>query len=420
MKDDVIILSRMYVGKYLEEENHIGHEIINLFAADNGKNYIYVNHDGKINPIYNDRVQAVLLVRYVEKGVMEVIAKATGLKQVLYTVKDIKADVDSQIRYVKENGVDYGGVPLSDVYKSGDEQIVITFEAAEIRKPRRPLFIYEDVDKGKMSAYENGAYLPEKHFSSQSLKMYYPQNEYPGDFDVLSRLIADSGNWELENTTSKINIDDYEDFQRRNSFLAIIGKQYDELVFSNLLEYIFESNRKLFVDFAKDVLGIPSFDTKFEVEREEATDSRSRVDLWIESKNAVIVIENKIKAKINGVKHNLYSDEDGAYQSQLSEYYKYAEKRAKGKSIYCFIFSPDYNAISLEKFVNGEEYTVVKYSQIYDFYFKHAGSMLHINYFSEFLDAMATHKDTVDNSNFENMRSRFIAKIKRIREEKNS
>ena len=38
--ENVIILTRMYVGSYLQ--NHIGHEIINLFRDDNGNNYIYI------------------------------------------------------------------------------------------------------------------------------------------------------------------------------------------------------------------------------------------------------------------------------------------------------------------------------------------------------------------------------------------
>ena len=59
---DTIILTRMYVGTYLQ--NNIGHEVINLFKADNGNNYIYVNKDGRINPKYNNSISAVILTRY--------------------------------------------------------------------------------------------------------------------------------------------------------------------------------------------------------------------------------------------------------------------------------------------------------------------------------------------------------------------
>ena len=44
---ETIILNRMYAGSYLEE--HIGHEVINLFKADDGSNYIYVNEENVLS-----------------------------------------------------------------------------------------------------------------------------------------------------------------------------------------------------------------------------------------------------------------------------------------------------------------------------------------------------------------------------------
>ena len=43
-----ILLNRMYSGDYLTTGNNIGHEVINLFRCDNGKNYIYVLSDGSV------------------------------------------------------------------------------------------------------------------------------------------------------------------------------------------------------------------------------------------------------------------------------------------------------------------------------------------------------------------------------------
>ena len=37
-----ILLNRMYAGNYLNDDYNIGHEVINLFKDDNGRNYIYV------------------------------------------------------------------------------------------------------------------------------------------------------------------------------------------------------------------------------------------------------------------------------------------------------------------------------------------------------------------------------------------
>ena len=39
----------MYSGNYLVEGSNIGHEIINLYKADDGKNYIYLNAQGSID-----------------------------------------------------------------------------------------------------------------------------------------------------------------------------------------------------------------------------------------------------------------------------------------------------------------------------------------------------------------------------------
>jgi hypothetical protein len=46
-KQRPIILNHMYSGEYLGD--NIGHEIINLFKADDGNNYIYLCKDGKYN-----------------------------------------------------------------------------------------------------------------------------------------------------------------------------------------------------------------------------------------------------------------------------------------------------------------------------------------------------------------------------------
>ena len=75
-----IILNRMYVGEYLSK--NIGHEIINLFKADNGNNYIYLNPYGSMSKEHNDKIKAILLVRYGGKNTMEILAKATDLEQI--------------------------------------------------------------------------------------------------------------------------------------------------------------------------------------------------------------------------------------------------------------------------------------------------------------------------------------------------
>ena len=401
-----IILCKMYAGRYLDD--NIGHEVINLFRADNGKNYVYINDDGRIAEKYNNTVSAVLLIRYVEVGVFEVIAKAEKLEQVLFRGKSIPEESAKQIEYVKDNNITYGGVYPYEVFGNSDaEKIVITFKADQLLKVARPVFLVNK--SAKVDSFDTSYHLSEKTFSRQSLRMYFTETDQHEDFNTLQSLLGDDKNWEPSNSTKQVNLADSYELQQSNPFISIIKKEHDELTFSNLLAYVFEQNRKVFCDFASTTLGINDFSTEFEVYRE----TKAHIDLWIEDDNHVIVIENKIKSKINGEKHDIYSDR---VQSQLSSYYSKAKEDAPRKKICCYIFSPDYNLINLDKYETGEYYKLIKYSQIFDFYFKNAGRMLHVKYFTEFLDAIQMHANTIYNMNYETMRTRFLLKIKRLLE----
>lgn len=401
MSNEVIMLNRMYAGKYLEE--NIGHEVINLFKDDNGNNYIYINDDGYVNPKYNGLVKAVILVKHVEKGVLEIIAKAEQLTQVNYKTSDVNESISSQIRYIKDNHITYGGVLLSDVYNKGVEQVSITYKTDMIRKVKRPIYLIEDVEK--LDSYPSPVCMPEKHFSSQSLKMYYDSAELPKSFDALNAVINDDNYWEEKDTTERLDLSDLDSFGSHNGFLSLIHKEDDELIYSNLFAYFFKVNPVLFVKFSNEILGISHFEKEYKIVRE----SNDNIDLWIEDANSIIVIENKIKSKINGERHDILGKK---IQSQLSKYYKYAVENSNGKEVYFYIFLPDYNFVNLDKYECGSHYKIVKYSQLYDFYFTNAGNMLHEKYFKEFIDALYLHKDTIDNSRFEEMKRRFINAIK--------
>lgn len=393
----------MYVGKYLEE--NIGHEVINLFKSDNGENYIYINEDGRINPKYDNSVRAVILTKHVEKGVMEVVAKAEELTQILFKIGNTKEESVAQIAYIDENRVFYGGVPLYKIHNDTDEEkITLSFLCQKLRLPIRPLYLIENEEK--TSLYENYVSLPEKHFSNQSLKMYYPQNSFPQDYNALEKLILDDRYWEPVNTTQMIDLNDQGISVYESNFLGIIKKEYDELVYSNMLAYYFEQNRSVFQDFTKDVLGIDGFTKDYNIVRE----LNDNIDIWIEDETNVIIIENKIKSKVNGERNDVEGD------SQLSKYYRYAIAKEPNKTIHSFVFAPDYNPIKLDKYIDGEKYRLVKYSQIFDFFHKRAGDMIHTRYFREFLDALEIHSKTIDNSNFEIMKDRFISRIRRIRD----
>lgn len=408
MNGSTIILNRMYVGRYLDE--NIGHEIINLVKDDNGDNYIYVNPHGTINPKYDNTIKAIILVKHIEKGVLEVIAKAESLEQIAYQSKHSEKQAvveENQLNYIKENGIKYGGAFLHEIYGTGatTSGTFITFKSNKLRKPKRPMYLINE--REKLKEYEHCCLMTEKHFSNQSLKMYYRRSEELKDYALLCDMLANSKLWEKVNTTEKLNSNSRSSFMMRDNFISIIRQEYNELTFSNLFAYFFRHDPDMFCHFAKQVLGIHNFHNEFNVIRE----SYDNIDLWIEDSDSVIIIENKIKSKINGERHDIYSKK---IQSQLSKYYRYAKQERHNKNIYCYIFSPDYNNVDLSKYEAGNHYTLINYSKIYEFYRKHAGDMIHAKYFSEFLDALHMHTQAVGDRNFEEMRDRFLSRIQKL------
>ena len=81
-----IVINRMYAGNYLA--SNLGHEIINLFQADNGKHYIYLNPKGNFDKTHKDKdtgedkIKYMLFVKNHSSEEFEVIGLATGLKSV--------------------------------------------------------------------------------------------------------------------------------------------------------------------------------------------------------------------------------------------------------------------------------------------------------------------------------------------------
>lgn len=420
---DTIILNRMYAGSYLEE--NIGHEVINLFKADNESNYIYVNKDGRINEKYNNSVKAIILVKHVEKGVLEVVAKAEDLEQIYYKKKGYKnkddryeAEVKEENAFIEREQIAYGGVLLTKIYKKGDSELKITFKANKLRKVKEPVFLIED--ETKTYKYENHyRSLPKKHFSTQSLKMYYPNDdELEDDYEVLDQLLDNPEIWEEENTTEEIKSNESNSDDSHEGFLSVIKKENDELVFSNLFSYIFNAKKDVFKDFAKEVLDVEDFGTDYKISREEGN-----IDLLIENEDKIIIIENKVKSKINGINSESTYDK---IESQLSKYVEYARKEyckeidteeCSKKLNFC-IFTPDYNQINLENYKDGEKYKPIKYSQIRNFYLENEDRMEDVKYFEEFLDALEIHTRSTDDTRFENMKRQFMKRI--LESKKNS
>lgn len=388
-----ILINQMFAGSYLEEGRNIGHEVINLFSADDGQHYLYVTPSGQVPETHD--LEAIVFVRNIEaRKAMEVISVATGLERMT------KEETDS---------IEYAGVPVTQIFRGNTyhgskdpfEQNV-TYRADNVMVPqdgRRLVLAIGDIaiDGCEIVCLDTR----KKVIVSQSLRCYYAEG-YDKAYDQLRQLIDDKRLWKPADENGAL-IPNGHIGNRQRSFLEIIRKEDDELTFSNLLAYYFEYDRDIFKLFAQDenLLNIPNTDYAFEIVRE----SNWNIDLWIESENHIIVIENKIKSGVNGIKSKEFS--------QLNKYHEAAKAYASkvGKQAWFYVFVPDYNAIDLAPFGMEEAYKTIRYSEIYEHFTRNAVAFLDDKYFADFVIGLRRHAMTLAELNYDTMRTRFLEKI---------
>ncbi len=404
-----VIINKMYVGAYLKESDNIGHEIINLYRADDGKNYIYLNSQGSLCFSHKKYEITVLLVRRYSKGVFKLLAKAEGIQ--ILDCANRRLDRATRYRLQEERKVSYGGVELVNLFNDNVfrgnprayENVSTTFVADRILKPKEELFITDDNENTIGSTF----YIrTDKGFGKQTLREFFREDDKPESFKDLIAIVDNPNLWEKNNTTETVPKVVDKVIDPHFNVLQIIRQEDSELVFSNILAYLFNSSDKGFQRFAKQVLGI-EVETGCVIERE-----KHNIDLLISDSRNAIIIENKIKASVSVLdkRHDIYGD---LVQTQLKKYYDfitnnedYRDKKAHG-----FILSPNYNRIDLNKFYSRNEYKVINYSNVYDFFVENKDLYTDVPYMDEFINAMYRHTREYDNDLEMEMHRRFINKI---------
>jgi hypothetical protein len=401
---NVILINNMFNGKYLSSDVNIGHEIINLYQSDNGNFYVYINPYGNIQKKWDNKIEHILFIRSVRNRNVKIIGKVEIEKQLLLdTTFSNERKHEEQIEYIKNNDIRYGGILLNEIFDSNEQEnpypYFITFKAAKIYKAKQD--IYLSLQKDEYSLSTNTFPLENiKAINNQSQKLYIDSSE-PSDKNNYEKLIKEVINnenyWE---EVSKVDSNADEN-KKLKTFLSIIRKENDELVNSNLLAYFLESDKEFWLDFVEKILGISSIQTfPPKITRE----SFYNIDLFIEVEKHIIVIENKIKSRINGKKEDGYS--------QLKKYIEKTQEYAKQNDIaedhlHYYLLRPDYNNEDYTTWDKEKKYTEIKYSDICkiienpkpDFYFK------------EFKDVVKKHSNKYDNELFEIMNERFIEKL---------
>ena len=188
-----IVLNRMYTGSYLS--TNLGHEVINMFQADNGNHYLYLNAKGNFAKEHKEQISDMLLVRYAGDNKVEILAWANGLVEVAGagdTYKNFEQNSDifeKQQDYIKKNKITYGQRDLVVIFCGSVQQnVYITYCAKCFFSPTKKIYIkyveendllYNDNYHSNKEDSENELtiFLSGYQFGKATLKQYiYPTN----------------------------------------------------------------------------------------------------------------------------------------------------------------------------------------------------------------------------------------------------
>ena len=377
-----IVINRMFSGKYLRE--NIGHEVINLFQADNGKFYIYLNDVGVIGTEHFENgectIDSMLLAHTLEgTNTVEIIGLASGLHPVYNPELEDKEQEAFQRKYAEVNAISYGGVSIcgvNSIFRGSEQQTVnITFEADVVKKVANGKRIYiRMADKTnqvckELETYETDIVVNLSEVKlGQGLKSYIAEGD--ADYSVLDGIINDSSLWgdSMPQATPAAAPSEL-------SYMDICQRSYDELAYSNAMAYFAKKYPEIAFKLLDQLTGVKdSYHRDFVVRREE-----NHIDLLFFNSGHLVIVENKIKSELNGVE----KDDNGAIvKTQLDDYYDAAKEIKEKYKINCpkpyfFVFAPDYSSLKHYSLAHpnpftkhlriGEHFDLVLYSEIYNF-----------------------------------------------------
>ena len=342
----------MFTGGYLGD--NIGHEIINLFKADDGNNYIYLCKDGKYTR--KDLPKYVIQVRHHCTRTLEVISIA---------------EIESKITKQEIDNIKYGGVTIVDIFKENEEQgtdTYITFKATNVIKPTpdQPVYIAYEGNRVKVNIstpfIKPTIILNEKVVVNGKEKynfdvcealrnyIYYNENQ-DSDYFKLNSLIknAFSNNRDWQPVSEQLGLTVKDSSKIYATPGDIYGISNLELPYSNAFKFFIEKYPQLLSGIFGEICS-SYFDMHRNYQITRIEREWRNIDILIEVDNElVIVIENKIFSDLNGKKENEIT--------QLDKYERIIKKEDKYnayKKIFILLL-PDHNNINIDNYKNWQK-----------------------------------------------------------------
>ena len=360
-----------------------------------------------------------------------------------------------QMYYIAENKVCYGGVSIDKLFEENTSEqyglaIYLTYKAESIKKPKQKVYLVTDSAKGNDA---NAIYIKidrdrlatttlATYFTSDGKTTKYDEIEYDSNGQKVK--VFDERKGKFVTKRSKYSKEQLAEIKKKEinnfnalhelwkrdlfvkfenpykplvtneegfTFLSLIRKEYDELIYSNMFQFFFTHNsyRDLFISFIRKYTnGAINLDDEFILVRE----SEKNIDLLVKDSQNVVVIENKVKSAINGLKY----DENGELiEDQLEKYRKYVELKYPTQNHYYFVFMPDYSAINTDEL---KGYTPIYYSELAEWFAKgidRSEDDAIVIYYRDFVKSLRHHSSKTDNHHEEIMRKRLQANIDRLK-----
>ena len=418
-----IVLNRMYAGSYLS--SNLGHEVINMYQADNDHYYLYLNHHGAFAKEHAGKIKKMILVKYHSEGVVEVVGVADGLTDVFVPFGEKSVDylqiLPKQKDFIEKDKVvkvSYGKKSLLEIFKGSDYQnVFITYEAKKIwrRKSDKRLFIcfsgkkLEGLDTIEVKANQ----------AKTSLKQYfYSDND---DFNALNEIFDGVDNEELWEVVGKVKEEDISKVDSREiSLFDICRIQDNEVCFSNALAYFMrqEKYKKLWETFFGITYDVENVQTEenAKISSEEGHEEKDYntggfIDICIKCEDKYVLIENKIKSDVN----TKASDKE---ITQLDRYLNYANwklnKRDDNKyeNISAYILTPNYNKPTISDEMK-KHWHIITYGDLYKYLNDNRALLDGDRNFVYFFEAIKRHThENVNDYLYYEMQEKFFNRIK--------
>ena len=387
MTHKAILLNKAFSGDWLKDEDHIGHEIIDLILADDRSHYVYfapwgsvpnnvvVEGDSHFRKERGKEYQTKYLVltsSYHKKEKYVDILYVIELERKMQNLSAAKAEdptdapekyekaiqkIEANYKWMKdiidEFDIEYNGKKLYQIYPLIDEEgkrdrgLYVSFKAKRIYRATETL------------SYElNQSIILGNHFVIKD------DDKYATDYVGLIKLVEDN----IENGVLEVftpnSLLELKEAGFTSTFFDLIDYGDVEQAFTNILHSVLKQGNLLYMfceRFKKDREVLSPHE--FKIKREQKVVD-GRMDVCAINDEQKVVIENKINSNLNGVRADS--------STQLSIYYQWARENTTLQPL-CFLTYPDIHEDKLIKDIAEHDpqmvdiYTLVSYGQIADF-----------------------------------------------------